>query len=63
MNLITKRRSAVGRKNLMITKSSAMIGILILAVFLFCFIGTVAASSEGEGGHEVVKGWVATDTY
>jgi len=63
MNLITKRRSGVGRKNLMITKSSAMIGILILAVFLFCFIGTVAASSEGEGGHEAAKGWVATDTY
>jgi len=63
MNLITKRRSGVSRKNLMITKSSAMIGILILAVFLFCFIGTVAASSEGEGGHEAVKGWVATDTY
>jgi F-type H+-transporting ATPase subunit b len=63
MNLITKRRSGVGRKNLMITKSSAMSVILILAVFLFCFIGTVASSSEGEGGHEVVKGWVATDTY
>jgi F-type H+-transporting ATPase subunit b len=34
-----------------------------LAVFLFCFFGTVGASSEGEGGHEGVKGWVATDTY
>ena len=63
MNLITKRRSGIGRKNLMITKSSAISVMLILAVFLFCFVGTVAASSEGEGGHEVVKGWVATDTY
>jgi F-type H+-transporting ATPase subunit b len=63
MNLITKRRSGVGRKNLMITKSSAMIVVVILAVFLLCFVGTVTASSEGEGGHEGVKGWVATDTY
>ena len=63
MNLITKRRSGVGRKNLIITKSSAMIVIVILSVFLLCFVGTVAASSEGEGGHEGVKGWVATDTY
>jgi len=37
--------------------------IVLLAVVLFCFAGTVAASSEGEGGHEGVKGWVATDTY
>ena len=63
MNLITKRRSGVGRKNLMITKSSAMIVMVILALFLLCFVGTVAASSEGGGGHEGVKGWVATDTY
>jgi F-type H+-transporting ATPase subunit b len=62
MNPITKRRSGAGRKNLMITKSSAMIVMVILALFL-CFVGTVAASSEGEGGHEGVKGWVATDTY
>ena len=57
MNLINKRRSGVGHKNLIITKGSAMM--VILAVFLFCFVGTVAASSEGNGG----KGWVATDTY
>ena len=57
MNLITKRRSGVSRKNLIITKGSAMM--VILAVFLFCFVGTVAASSEGNGG----KGWAATDTY
>ena len=63
MNLITKRRSGVGRKNLMIKKSSAMIVMVILALFLLCFVGTVAASSEGGGGHEGVKGWVATDTY
>ena len=61
MNLITKRRSGVGRKNLIVAKGSAIM--VILAVFLFCFVGTVAASSEGEGGHEGVKGWVATDTY
>jgi len=61
MNLITKRRSGAGGKNLIISKGSAMM--VILAVFLFCFVGTVAASSEGEGGHEGVKGWVATDTY
>ncbi|MGB2928889.1 MAG: ATP synthase F0 subunit B [Desulfobacterales bacterium] len=61
MNLITKRRSGVSRKNLIITKGSAMM--VILALFLFCFVGTVAASSEGESGHEGVKGWVATDTY
>jgi F-type H+-transporting ATPase subunit b len=61
MNLINKRRSGVGRKNLIIAKGSAMM--VILAVFLFCFFGTVGASSEGEGGHEGVKGWVATDTY
>ena len=57
MNLINKRRSGVGHKNLIITKGSAMM--VILAVFLFCFVGTVAASSEGNGG----KGWAATDTY
>ena len=57
MNLINKRRSGVGHKNLIITKGSAMM--VILAVFLFCFVGTVAASSEENGG----KGWVATDTY
>ena len=57
MNLINKRRSGVVRKNLIITKGSAMM--VILAVFLFCFVGTVAASSEGNGG----KGWAATDTY
>ena len=57
MNLITKRRSGVSRKNPIITKGSAMM--VILAVFLFCFVGTVAASSEGNGG----KGWAATDTY
>ena len=61
MNLITKRRSGVGRKNLIIAKGSAMM--VILAVFLFCFVGAVAASSEGEGGHEAKKGWIATDTY
>ena len=61
MNLIYKRRSGVDRKNLIIAKGSAMM--VILAVFLFCFVGTVAASSEGEGGHEAHKGWIATDTY
>jgi F-type H+-transporting ATPase subunit b len=61
MNLISKRRSGVSYKNLIITKGSAVL--VILAVFLFCFVGTVAASSEGEGGNEGVKGWVATDTY
>jgi len=61
MNLINKRRSGVSRKNLIIAKGSAMM--VILAVFLFCFVGTVAASSEGEGGHEAKKGWIATDTY
>ncbi len=61
MNLNNKRRSGVGRKNLIIAKGSAMM--VILAVFLFCFVGTVAASSEGEGGHEAHKGWIATDTY
>ncbi|MGD9083082.1 MAG: ATP synthase F0 subunit B [Desulfobacterales bacterium] len=63
MNLINQRRSGVGGKNPIIAKGSAMA--VILAVFLFCFIfiGPVAASSEAEGGHEGVKGWVATDTY
>jgi F-type H+-transporting ATPase subunit b len=61
MNLNNKRRSGVGRKNLIIAKGSAMM--VILAVFLFCFVGTVAASTEGEGGHEANKGWIATDTY
>jgi F-type H+-transporting ATPase subunit b len=63
MNLITKRRSDVDCKNPIVTKSSAMIVMVILVLFLLCFIGTVAASSEGDGGHEGVKGWVATDTY
>ena len=63
MNLNTKRRPSAGRKNRIITKSSATIFIVILALFLFCLAGTVAASSEGGGGHEGVKGWVATDTY
>jgi F-type H+-transporting ATPase subunit b len=63
MNLITRRRSGVGRKNMMIAKNSAMIVIVMLAVVLFCFVGVVSASSEGKSGHEEVKGWVATDTY
>jgi F-type H+-transporting ATPase subunit b len=61
MNLINKKRSGVGCKNLMIAKGSVVM--VILVVLLFCFAGTVAASSEGEGGHEAHKGWIATDTY
>ena len=61
MNLINKKRSGVGCKNLMIAKGSVIM--VILVVLLFCFAGTVAASSEGEGSHEAHKGWIATDTY
>jgi F-type H+-transporting ATPase subunit b len=61
MNLINKKRSGVGCKNLMIAKGSVVM--VILVVLLFCFAGTVAASSEGEVGHEAHKGWIATDTY
>jgi F-type H+-transporting ATPase subunit b len=61
MNLINKKRSGVGCKNLMIAKGSVVM--VILVVLLFCFAGTVAASSEGEGNHEAHKGWIATDTY
>jgi F-type H+-transporting ATPase subunit b len=32
---------------------------VIMAVLLFCFVGTTIASSEGNGS----KGWVKTDTY
>jgi F-type H+-transporting ATPase subunit b len=61
MNLINKKRSGVGCKNLMIAKGSVVM--VILVVLLFCFAGTVAASSEGEGNHEAHKGCIATDTY
>jgi F-type H+-transporting ATPase subunit b len=61
MNLINKKRSGVGCKNLMIAKGSVVM--VILVVLLFCFAGTVTASSEGEVGHEAHKGWIATDTY
>lgn len=57
MNLNIRRRSGINRKNLIVQKG--LTAIVIMAVFLFCFVGTTIASSEGNGG----KGWVATDTY
>jgi len=57
MNLNIRRRSDINRKNLIVQKG--LTAIVIMAVFLFCFVGTTIASSEGNGG----KGWVATDTY
>ncbi len=57
MNLNIRRRSGINRKNLIIQKG--LTAILIMAVLLFCFVGTTIASSEGNGS----KGWVATDTY
>lgn len=57
MNLNTRRRSGINRKNLIIQKG--LTAIVIMAVLLFCFVGTTIASSEGNGS----KGWVATDTY
>jgi len=57
MNLNIRRRSDINRKNLIVQKG--LTAIVIMAVLLFCFVGTTIASSEGNGG----KGWVATDTY
>lgn len=57
MNLNIRRRSGINRKNLIVQKG--LTAIVIMAVLLFCFVGTTIASSEGNGG----KGWVATDTY
>ena len=57
MNLNIRRRSDINRKNLIVQKG--LTAIVIMAVFLFCFVGTTIASSEGNGG----KGWVTTDTY
>jgi len=57
MNLNIRRQSGINRKNLIIRKG--LTAIVIMAVLLFCFVGTTIASSEGNGG----KGWVATDTY
>ncbi len=57
MNLNIKRRSGINRKNLIVQKGLTVM--VIMAVLLFCFVGTTIASSEGNGG----KGWVATDWY
>ena len=57
MNLNIRRRSGINRKNLIVQKGLTVM--VIMAVLLFCFVGTTIASSEGNGG----KGWVATDTY
>lgn len=57
MYLNIRRRSGINRKNLIVQKG--LTAIVIMAVLLFCFVGTTIASSEGNGG----KGWVATDTY
>ena len=57
MNLNIRRRSGVNRKNLIVQKGLTVM--VIMAVLLFCFVGTTIASSEGNGG----KGWVKTDTY
>ena len=40
---------------------SAIIFVMIISVF--CFLGTVSASSGPEHGETAVKGWAATDTY
>ena len=57
MNLNIRRRSGINRKNLIVQKGLTVM--VIMAVLLFCFVGTTIASSEGNGG----KGWVATDWY
>ena len=57
MNLNIRRRSGINRKNLIVQKGLTVM--VIMAVLLFCFVGTTIASSEGNGG----KGWVKTDTY
>lgn len=57
MSLNIRRRSGINRKNLIVQKGLTVM--VIMAVLLFCFVGTTIASSEGNGG----KGWVATDWY
>ncbi len=57
MNLNIRRRPGINSKNLIIHKGLTVM--VIMAVLLFCFVGTTIASSEGGGS----KGWVKTDTY